>query len=81
MELTVSQYIAKVVKAQGVSNVFELSGGMIMHLLDAISQEGGIEIVNVYHEQAAAFAADAEGRLRAGLGLRLGRAAREPSIC
>lgn len=72
MELTVSQYIAKVVKAHGSRSVFELSGGMIMHLLDAIAQEGGIEIVNVYHEQAAAFAADAEGRLSGRPGVAIG---------
>lgn len=63
MQLTVSQYVTRFLKAQGIRTVFELSGGMIMHLLDAMQQEGGIDIINVYHEQAAAFAADAAGRM------------------
>jgi len=59
----VSQYIAKFLKNNGVGCVFELSGGMIMDLIDSIYLEGGIEIVNIHHEQSAAFAADAMGRL------------------
>jgi acetolactate synthase-1/2/3 large subunit len=70
--MNVSQYIARFLKASGVNTAFELSGGMIMHLLDAVHQEGGIELVNVYHEQAAAFAADAVGRLSGSPGVAFG---------
>lgn len=70
--MNVSQYIARFLKASGVNTAFELSGGMIMHLLDAVHQEGGIELVNVYHEQAAAFAADAVGRLSGIPGVAFG---------
>lgn len=72
MKITVSQYIARFFKARGIDTVFELSGGMIMQLLDTLHQEGGIDIVNVYHEQAAAFAADAQGRLGGRPGVALG---------
>ncbi len=70
--MTVSQYVARTLKMHGIETVFELSGGMIMHLLDAIHQEGGIDIVNVHHEQAAAFAADATGRLSGKPGVAFG---------
>ena len=44
-------------------HVFEVSGGYIAHLLDAIHRRGAPEIVSVHHEQSAAFAADAVGRV------------------
>ena len=58
-----SEYISRFLEQQGVRTVFELSGGMITHMLDSISRRGKIRIVSVHHEQAAAFAADAVGRL------------------
>ena len=61
--IKVSQYIAQFLKSKGVRCVYELSGGMIMDLIDTLHLEGGIDIVNVQHEQNAAFAADATGRL------------------
>lgn len=40
-----------------------MSGGMITHLLDSLYKNGKIRIVSTHHEQAAAFAADAFGRM------------------
>lgn len=62
-DLTVSQYIVDFLKAKGIGCVFELSGGMIMDLIDTLHVDGSVRIVNVHHEQAASFAADAVGRL------------------
>jgi acetolactate synthase-1/2/3 large subunit len=70
--MNVSQYIARFLKVAGVERAFELSGGMIMHLIDCIHQEGGVQLVNVYHEQSAAFAADATGRLSGIPGVAFG---------
>lgn len=61
--MTVSKYIAKFFKSKGVDTVFELQGGMITRIIDAIHHEGGIKIVSMHHEQAAAMAADAYGRI------------------
>lgn len=72
MQISVSRYIARYLKAQGVTTVFELSGGMIMHLIDATHQEGGIELFCVYHEQSAAFAADVDGRMSGRPGVAFG---------
>jgi len=58
-----SDYVAAYLHAQGVRQVFEVVGGMITHLLDSLGRQGNIQIVSVHHEQAAAFAADAVGRV------------------
>lgn len=58
-----SDYIAAVLRHRGVKSVFEVSGGMITHMLDSIHRLGGIRVVSVHHEQAAAFAAEACGRM------------------
>lgn len=58
-----SDYIAKYLAAKKVPAVFELSGGMITHLLDSLSRDGNTQIVSMHHEQAAAFAAEAAGRI------------------
>lgn len=62
-EVKVADWIAEYLAEQGVTRVYELIGGMIVHMVDAIHRQGRIELVSVRHEQAAAFAADAEGRI------------------
>lgn len=61
--MKVSDYVVRFLRREGVGYVFELSGGMITHLLDSLCVDGGIRVVSVHHEQAAAFAADATGRM------------------
>jgi acetolactate synthase I/II/III large subunit len=61
--MKVSDYIVAWLEHKGVKTVFELSGGMIAHLLDSFCRDGRIRIVSMHHEQGAAFAADAFGRL------------------
>ncbi len=58
-----SDYIAHFLRERGVPCVFEMAGGMITHMLDSIYSVGGIRIVSVHHEQTAAFAAEAAGRM------------------
>ncbi len=62
MKIKASDYIAKFLRAQEVKYVFQMSGGMITQILDAIHEEGGIEIISMHHEQSASFAVDAYGR-------------------
>ena len=61
--MKVSDYIISELERRGVRHVFELSGGMIAHLLDSLSQRKTINVVSMRHEQGAAFAADATGRI------------------
>ncbi len=58
-----SDFIAKYLEFRGISHVFELSGGMITHLLDSMQQHTALTIVTMHHEQGAAFAADGYGRV------------------
>lgn len=61
--MKVSDYIARFLRAQRVTHVFELSGGMITHILDSLYEQGGFNIISMHHEQSAAFAADAFARI------------------
>jgi len=61
--LKASDYIADFLVAQGVTHVFEMVGGMITHMLDSLHQRDAVRIVSLHHEQSAAFAADAYGRM------------------
>lgn len=58
-----SDYVAEFLAAQRVPAVFELSGGMITHLLDSLHTDGRTKVVSMHHEQGAAFAAEAAGRI------------------
>ena len=61
--MKITDYIAQFLAQEKVPCVFEMSGGMITHLLDSIHQDGRTPIVSVHHEQTAAFAAEAVGRM------------------
>jgi acetolactate synthase-1/2/3 large subunit len=49
--------VAKALKSRGVTHLFTLSGGHLFSIYDGCREEG-IEIVDVRHEQSAAFAAE-----------------------
>jgi acetolactate synthase-1/2/3 large subunit len=49
--------VAKALKSRGISHLFTLSGGHLFSIYDGCREEG-IEIVDVRHEQSAAFAAE-----------------------
>jgi acetolactate synthase I/II/III large subunit len=61
--------IARRLKAHGVRHVFTLSGGHLFSLYDGCRAEG-IELVDVRHEQTAAFAAEGWAKVT-----------REPGVC
>jgi acetolactate synthase-1/2/3 large subunit len=61
--------IAKRLRAHGVSRLFSLSGGHLFSIYDGCKEEG-IGIVDVRHEQSAAFAAEGWAK-----------ATREPGVC
>src|SRR5436190_11274924 len=49
--------VARRLRAHGVSKLFTLSGGHLFSIFDGCREEG-IELVDVRHEQSAAFAAE-----------------------
>lgn len=69
--MTVSDYIIKFLKDKGVHHVYMLAGGQAMFLNDALAREPQITPVCVHHEQAAAMAAEAHGRVSQDLGVAL----------
>lgn len=56
------RHIASALRRAGVEVLFTLCGGHIMHIYDGCLDEG-IRVVDVRHEQAAVYAADAWARL------------------
>lgn len=49
--MTVADYLASYLNERGIKRVFEVAGGMITFLLDAIYRNGGVQIVSLHHEQ------------------------------
>ncbi|HEY6105629.1 MAG TPA: thiamine pyrophosphate-binding protein, partial [Anaeromyxobacteraceae bacterium] len=66
--LTGGQLVARMLRREGVSTVFTLSGLHIAPIYAGCVEEG-IRLVDTRHEQAAAHAADAWARLTRGVGV------------
>jgi len=66
-----TDYIARFLIQRGVRHVFEVSGGMITHLLDSFYQLGSPNVISVRHEQAAGFAAEGWARMTSVPGVAL----------
>lgn len=69
--MKLSDYVVDVIAKQGVSHVFEMIGGAIVHLLDSVAERNDMECVSVRHEQAGAFAAEAYARINGKLGVAM----------
>ncbi len=60
--MKVSDYIAKLLVDNGISNVFSVVGGGAMHLNDSFGNHPKLECVYNHHEQASAMAAESYAR-------------------
>src|SRR5436309_2967281 len=60
--------VAQRLKAAGVSHLFTLSGGHLFSIYDGCREEG-IELVDVRHEQSAAFAAEGWAKATRSVGV------------
>ena len=60
--------VAKVLKSRGVEHLFTLSGGHLFSIYDGCREEG-IGILDVRHEQTAAFAAEGIAKATRGVGV------------
>ncbi len=60
--------IAQVLRAHGVHRLFTLSGGHLFSIYDGCRAEG-IELIDVRHEQTAAFAAEGWAKVTRSLGV------------
>lgn len=69
--MKLSDYVVDFIAKQGVSHIFELIGGAIVHLLDSAYKHEDVECVSMHHEQAAAFAAESYARVNGRLGVAM----------
>ncbi len=69
--MNVAEYIVKVLQSNEIDTVFGYQGGNITYLIDAISREEGMRYVQTYHEQGAAFAANAYAQVSHKFGVAL----------
>lgn len=69
--MKLSDYVIDFIVRQGVSDIFEMVGGAITHLLDSTYDRKDIRCVSVHHEQAAAFAAEGYARINGNLGVAM----------
>jgi acetolactate synthase-1/2/3 large subunit len=67
--MRVADYITSKLFDAGGECVFLITGGMIMHLTDALLQHGQQKYVCCHHEQSAVMAAEAYGRATGKLGV------------
>ena len=58
-----SDYIFSELAALGIKDVFTVSGGAAMHLLDSLGTNPDINHISTHHEQAAAMAAEGNARI------------------
>lgn len=71
--MKVSDAIAEFLAFNGIRYVFGYQGGSVTHLIDSISRQKGIEYIQNFHEQGAAFSADAYARVsKEGIGVAIG---------
>lgn len=69
MKMRVADYVADFLENRGVTKVFLLSGGGMMHLLDAVSRRKNLTYVCQHHEQACGMSAEAYARQKGSLGV------------
>lgn len=67
--MKVSDYIIRRLEEHGVKDVFLLSGGGMMHLLDSLAQSEKIHPWYTLHEQAAAVCAEAASQVTSQIGV------------
>lgn len=67
--MKLSDYVVEFLRRQEVRDVFLLSGGGIMHLLDSLAKEERIHKYYNLHEQASGFAADGYAQYANRLGV------------
>lgn len=77
--MKVSDYIASFLSAHGIRTVFGHIGGFNADIVDSITANPEMEFVLNYHEQAAAFAANAYATITEGIGVAVSSGA--PSSC
>ena len=69
--IRLSDYIFSFIAELGVKEVFAVSGGAAMHLVDALGRNENLRYIATHHEQAAAMAAEGYARISGKPGVAL----------
>lgn len=69
--MRVSDFVSSFVSGKGVKQIFSVSGGGAMHLVDSFGINPDIEYIATHHEQSAAMAAEAYARISQNIGAAL----------
>lgn len=69
--IKLSDYIVKFLEDNGVSDVFMLTGGGCMHLVNSFGKSKKIKYLCAHHEQSSAMAAEAYAKFKNELGVVL----------
>ncbi|WP_196595125.1 thiamine pyrophosphate-binding protein [Pectinatus frisingensis] len=67
--MKLSDYVADFIVKQGVKDVFLISGGGMMHLLDSIGKNKNLNVICNLNEQASSICADSYGQFTNNLGV------------
>ncbi|HEU5350892.1 MAG TPA: thiamine pyrophosphate-binding protein [Terracidiphilus sp.] len=67
--MLLSDYVIQFLGEKGIRDVFLVSGGGIMYLLDSLARNPGVRYTCNYHEQACAVAAEGYARVTNGVGV------------
>ncbi len=66
--MKVSDYVAKFLVENGIKDLFLISGGGIMHLLDSVAKQEGLNLIFNLNEQATGICADSYAQYTNHLG-------------
>lgn len=66
--IKVSDYIAQFIVDQGIKDLFLISGGGMMHMLDSVSRNQDLNLIFNLNEQASAICADSYAQFNGHLG-------------
>lgn len=69
--MKLSDYVSTFIGNLGVKEIFAVSGGGAMHLVDSFGSNPDVDYIAVHHEQAAAMAAESYSRISNNIGCAL----------
>lgn len=64
MSIKLSDYIFNFLENKGIKDIFAISGGGAMHLIDSIGKNENLNYISSHHEQAASMAAEGYSRIK-----------------
>lgn len=64
MRMKLSDYIFDFLEKKGIEDIFAISGGGAMHLIDSIGKNEKLNYISAHHEQASAMASEGYARIK-----------------